>query len=172
MLKNMLGWLGFEEVAETAEASAPDAVESPPAVALVKVEKDQSKPVETPDEVLQPPENVWIYKEMTTSLPEKFLAKLAHFLSGYPQYIDQAFLYVRLSVTDTTDGYFMGFTSPEGKVNADWAEMTFIPYLEDLIEAHADQCEVELNLAFLDEEPEARKVLQETIAPFYTSPRK
>jgi hypothetical protein len=104
---------------------------------------------------------------MTDELPQLFIQEMAHFLSGYPQHIQQAFVYSGLSPQVPEKVYFMGFTCPGGQLDADWAELTFIPYLEGLIETHASQCEVELNLIFLDEEPVLRQQVLAAVLPFY-----
>ncbi len=110
-------------------------------------------------------------------LPEPFTEGLQRYLLGYPQHVKSLFYFE--TVQGETSQHHIGLLASdrnpkagnhsENEINEDWLAVSFIPFLEGLLEQHLQDFPGELNLVLLDERPDLMSKVLHRIQPLYTS---
>ena len=111
------------------------------------------------------------------SLPEAFTEGLQRYLLGYPQHVKSLFYFetVQGEFTELHLGLLASDRNPkagtvsENEINEDWLAVSFIPFLEGLLDQHLDGFPGELNLLLLDEQPDLMNKVLHRIQPLYSS---
>jgi hypothetical protein len=149
-----------------------------------KLSQDRQSDIDTPEGLnhdfqqdSQPQDLTQYVQHPALNLPEAFTEGIQRYLLGYPQHVKSLFYFetIQGDASQLHLGLLASDRNPkagtvsENEINEDWLAVSFIPFLEGLLDQHLEGFPGELNLVLLDEKTDLMSKVLHRIQPLYTS---